>query len=387
MDLARELLSSSGGSPALPVVAGSMALLIGQPVFLCLQSMAGKTGSAVESDLASVFAAAEQQRQARAGKIAVDTPDPFVNAAAAALCVAADGIWDEPSGTVMHGAVAWRSKLLGWRGPYSCDALGWHDRARRHLTYWAGRQNTKAVPESILPADPTSNLSRNEPSLHSNGDLSNSHYDMNLIYIDALFRYLLWTGDLELAERWWPVIERHLAWERRLFRRPFGPDGLPLYEAYAAIWASDDLQYSGGGVTHASAYNYYHNPMAARLAKMLGKDAAPYEQEAASIPKAMRRELWLVDRGWYAEWKDILGLKQVHPNAALWTVYHTMDSQVPDPFEAWQMTRFVDTQIAHIPMRGPGVPEGTSSRCRPRTGCPTRGRPTTWSWRRRLTPR
>ena len=55
------------------------------------------------------------------------------------------------------------------------------------------------------------------------------------------------------------MIERHLAWERRLFRREFGPDKLPLYEAYAVIWASDDLQYNGGGTAHASAYNYFHN--------------------------------------------------------------------------------------------------------------------------------
>ncbi len=350
-------LLSGGGNPELPVVTGSVALLEKQPLFLGLQSVTGNV-VIVRSDLPALFAAAEKERRARAGKIVVDTPDPFINAAAAALCVAADGIWDEPTGTVMHGAVAWRTRLLGWRGPYSCDALGWHDRAKRHLTYWAGRQNTKAVPDAILPADPTSNLSRNEPSLHSNGDMSNSHYDMNLVYIDALFRYLLWTGDLELAERLWPVIERHLAWERRLFRRPFGPDGLPLYEAYAAIWASDDLQYSGGGAAHSSAYNYYHNLMAARLAKTLGKDSAAYEQESASILKAMRRELWLTDRGWYAEWKDILGLQQVHPNAALWTVYHTIDSQVPDPLEAWQMTRFVDTQIAHIPIGGRGVPAG-----------------------------
>jgi len=31
---------------------------------------------------------------------------------------------------------------------------------------------------------------------------------------------------------------------------------------------------------------------------------------------------------------------------------------VPTPQEAWQMSRFVDTQIAHIPLRGTGVPDG-----------------------------
>jgi hypothetical protein len=353
-----ELLTGGSSNAELPVVVGSVALPDSKPVYLGLQSMTGKAAAQSASDLSAAFAVAEQQRQARAGKVVVDTPDPFINAAAAALCIAADGVWDEASGTVQHGAVAWRTKLLGWRGPYSCDALGWHDRAARHLTYWAGRQDAKTVPDAILPADLASNLSRNEPSLHSNGDMSRSHYDMNLVYIDALLRHLLWTGDLDMAQRLWPVIERHLAWERRLFRRPFGADGLPLYEAYAAIWASDDLQYSGGGAAHTSAYNYYHNRMAARLAKILGKDPTPYEHEAELILKAMRRELWLPDQGWYAEWKDILGLKQVHPNAALWTVYHTIDSQVPTTFEAWQMTRFVDTQIAHIPIWGPGVPEG-----------------------------
>jgi len=140
-----------------------------------------------------------------------------------------------------------------------------------------------------------------------NGDISNSHYDMNLVYIDALFRHLRWTGDLEFARQVWPVIERHLAWERRLFRREYGPEKLPLYEAYAAIWASDDLEYHGGGTTHASAYNYFHNTEAARLARLLGKDAAPYEKEAALIARAMRELLWMPDRGMFAEFKDYLG--------------------------------------------------------------------------------
>jgi hypothetical protein len=182
---------------------------------------------------------------------------------------------------------------------------------------------------------------------------------MNLVAVDTFFRHLLWTGDRAWAEKMWPVIERHLAWERRLFRRPFGPDGLPLYEAYACIWASDELIYHGGGATHATAYNYWHNLMAARVARWLGKDASPYEREAELILQAMRRELWLPDRGWFAEFKDYLGLQAVHPNAGLWTYYHTLDSQVPTPLEAWQMSRFVDTQIPRIPLTGAGVPPGT----------------------------
>jgi hypothetical protein len=48
----------------------------------------------------------------------------------------------------------------------------------------------------------------------------------------------------------------------------------------------------------------------------------------------------------------------VHPSAALWTFYHTVDSEVPTPEEAWQMMRQVDTEIPRLPVRGPGVPAG-----------------------------
>jgi hypothetical protein len=41
------------------------------------------------------------------------------------------------------------------------------------------------------------------------------------------------------------VIERHFAWERRL-PRPFGPDALPLYEAYNCIWAARQHAANGG---------------------------------------------------------------------------------------------------------------------------------------------
>jgi hypothetical protein len=77
----------------------------------------------------------------------------------------------------------------------------------------------------------------------------------------------------DFARAEWPVIERHLAWSGA-YSAGIWPDQLPLYDAYAAIWASDDLEYEGGGVTHATAYNYYHNRMAARIARLLGKDSA-----------------------------------------------------------------------------------------------------------------
>jgi hypothetical protein len=341
------LLASKGA--AQPVLVGRAKVGSGEPLYLLLQRAGGKVLPAPDG-LPFSYRLTERARQTVINQIAVDTPDPFLNAAANALEVSGDALWQ--GSTVMHGNVAWRQEFPGWRGPYVLDDLGWHDRARQHFEYWGAKQNTSPVPERIPPADADANLARSEAALHSNGDIANSHYDMNLVYIDALFRHLLWTGDLEFARKMWPVIQRHLAWEKRLFDR----DG--LYEAYAAIWASDGLWYTGGGAAHTTAYNLWHNRMAARIAKLIGQDPAPYEQEAKWIADAMQHDLWLADRGWYAEYKDVLGLKRAHPDAALWTVYHAIDSQVPDAFQAYQTLRYVDTQIAHIPVRGPGVPAG-----------------------------
>jgi hypothetical protein len=382
------LLAGAGNPPGdLPVLIARVALVSGSARLFALQHIAAGATAVADlstyrevtadrpnishetpkfrlapaypaADLPVRFAETEAHFAALRTRVVVDTPDAFVNAAVGALNVAADALWDGPQQAIMHGAIAWRTRLLGWRGPYVLDELGWHDRARINSLYWASRQNLDPIPAVIPLADEGSNLSRNETGLHTNGDLSNSHYDMNLVFIDAVFRHLRWTGDEAYARKMWPVIERHLAWERRCFRREYGPDHLPLYEAYAAIWASDNLQYGGGGTAHASAYNYFHNQMAARLAPLVGADPAPYAREAGLIARAMRELLWMPEKGEFAEYKDWLGRQLVHPSAALWTFYHTLDSELPTPAEAWQMTFAVDREIPRLPVRGPGVPMG-----------------------------
>jgi len=347
-------LLRSGGSDN-PVVAGGFDLTPSAAFHLAFLR-----DSPPAADPARFFAEAEVRRRSIAEQVTVRTPDTFLNAATAALNIAADAIWDEEKHTYMHGAVGWRVPLLGWRGPYAGDAFGHHDRTRRHIEGFAARQITTPPPAKLPPADGKYHLSRSETALNSNGNFIGDFipfYDMNTVAVDAMFRHLLWTGDRDTAARFWPVLERHLAWQKRLFRRPFPDDTSPLYEAYACIWASDQLMYSGGGATHSSSYQYWHHRMAARLARWLGKDPAPYDREADAIARTMRRELWLTDRGWFAEYKDYLGLKLVHPSAALWTFYHTLDSEAATPAEAWQMSRFVDTAFPKIPMRVTGDPD------------------------------
>lgn len=370
-----------------PILAGSIFLVEGMTRYLTITRDTGQsaqtgqdsqTGQRSQAELldlynkamfpvdpSTLFAARSAQVEAIARTLTLDTPDEYINTLGPALSIAADTIWDVNRECVMHGAVAWRQAYAGWRGPYALVALGNHDRAVVNIRHWLKRQNVTPITTTDEPAtgpwDPgaMNHLTRKEKLLHSNGDIQNSHYDMNLVFMDVLIRHLMWTGDLDFAREIWPAFQRHLAWEHRLFRRTYTTsDGktLPLYEAYAAIWASDNLQYNGGGAAHSSAYNYFAFSFAARLARILGEDPAPYQAEADLIHEGMQQLLWLPSQGAFAESKDLLGPQTAYNNPALWTVYHTIDSEVPTPRQAWQMAAERLAALRHVPIHGEGVP-------------------------------
>lgn len=344
-----------------PALQASLTLAPGEVRYLAIRPETTQGDFSPEA-LPARFAEAEAQRTELAGALVLRTPDPYITPIGEALALAADGLW---SGEVwLHGAVGWRAPYSGWRGAYVGDALGWHERARRHFDTYAANQITDTPPLCGHPRqDSTLNLARAEKRwgtpMYSDGYIARrpgkkeemSHYDMNLCYIDELLRHLAWTGDREYARHIFPVIDRHLRWEKR----NFDPDGDHLYDAYCCIWASDALYYTGGAVTHSTAYNYYANRQAARIAEAIGMDPAPYRAEADAILAALRRELWLPDKGHWAEYRDKMGRRRLHENAAVWTIYHAIDSETADPFEAWAATEYVERHIPHIPVVSPDL--------------------------------
>lgn len=347
-------------APEHPEMQKEYDLALTDEAYLVLENLDLKLVSTDEGR--RLYGKAEEARKALASRIRFSTPDPYFNTLGGTLAVAADGIWD---GEVwLHGAVGWRMPLSGWRAAYTGDALGWHDRARKHFDAYAASQVTD-VPNTIPhPAqDSALHLARSVKKWgtpqYSNGYICRNprrnnqmhHYDMNLCYIDELLWHFNWTGDLEYARQMWPVITRHLAWEKL----NYDPDNDGLYDAYACIWASDALYYNSGAVTHSSAYNYRANKMAAEIAGKIGEDAEPYQKEADRILKAMNKRLWLADKGHWAEFQDFMGHKRLHESAGVWTIYHALDSETADPFQAYQATRYVDTQIPHIPVAGKGL--------------------------------
>lgn len=307
-------------------------------------------------------------------RIKFSTPDPYLNTLGSALVLAADGVWD--GNTWLHGAIGWRMPLAGWRAGYLGDVLGWNDRAVKHFDAYASSQVTD-VPVTMPGAqlDPKCNnaraLKKWGTEMYSTGYICRNpnrndqmhHYDMNLNYIDELLWHFQYDADTAYMRKMWPVIKRHLAWEKL----NFDSDNDHLYDAYCCIWASDALYYSDGAVTHSSAYNYRGNLLAAKIAEKIGEDAEPFRREAEAIRKAMNERLWLEGKDAYipnptdimtgkrtvtpnhwAEYQDKMGYQRKHADAALWSVYTPIDCGVGNPSQMYEATRYVTSHIPHI---------------------------------------
>jgi len=345
-----------------PIATISLLVTNGVNHYFTIHNPATRVGFN-NKDVPAIYEQADAVRAQIAQRIQIHTPDPFMNTIGGTLAIASDAIWESPS--YMHGSIGWRMRLNGWRGAYTADDLGWHDRARIHLESYAQSQLTDPA-SGPISADSATHWARSVEKLgvgmFTSGYISRDplgkslrahHYDMNLVYIDILLRHYAWTGDTIFLKKTWPNLQRHLAWEKR----NFDVDGDGLYDAYAAIWASDALQYSGGGVTHSSAYNYYANKKAAEIAILINEDPLPYQKEADKILAAMNKQLWMPTKGTFAEYKDLLGNQLLHPAAALWTIYHSMDEATLNPFQAYLSMRYVDHQLPHIPIRAKGLEE------------------------------
>ena len=315
-----------------------------------------------------VFDNAKKYFKDLCSRIEFNTPDPFINALAGPLVLAADGVWDGE--TWLHGAIGWRMPLAGWRAGYLGDVLGWNDRAVSHFNAYANSQVTN-VPVTLPGAhqDGKQALARAEKKwgteMYSNGYICRNpnrndqmhHYDMNLNYIDELLWHFEYDADTAYMRKMWPVLTRHLAWEKL----NFDSDNDHLYDAYCCIWASDALYYNDGAVAHSSAYNYRGNLLASKIAEKIGEDPTPYRDEAEAILKAMNERLWLngdeayvpsaedIESGkkaspiaHWAEYQDNMGLKRKHADAAVWSEYTPIDCGVGTSDQMYMAALYLD---------------------------------------------
>lgn len=338
----------------LPSLEGTITLKPGQTKYIAFFP---SWDAPSYKELPSLLRQAESDRLALASTVRFSGGDAWISPVGGALAIAGDAIWSGEAW--LHGSIGWRTPHLGWRGAYTGDAIGRHDRTRTHLLNYAANQ-IDTIPAIYMhpQMDPAQNLARARKAwgtpMYSNGYICRrpghkdemSHYDMNLVYADAMLRHFRHTGDTATMRRLFPTLKRHLDWEKM----NFDPDGDGLYDAYCCIWASDALYYNGGKVTHSSAYNAFANRLAAQVAAKIGENPTPFEAEADKITHAIDSALWIESKGHWAEFQDKMGLQRLHEKPAVWTIYHAVDSEIADPLKAYAATVYIDREIPHIPV-------------------------------------
>ncbi|WP_431242017.1 DUF4450 domain-containing protein [Flavobacterium sp. P21] len=127
----------------LPIISGKIKSISEKAIYW-LFSPEDLKMALPQKEIAQLYEKSVQETQVLANRVKVKTPDPYINNLGFALSIASDGIWENPA--YLHGAIAWRMYLNAWRGAYTADPLGWHDRAKTHFASYSNSQVTS--PES-----------------------------------------------------------------------------------------------------------------------------------------------------------------------------------------------------------------------------------------------
>jgi len=284
-----------------------------------------------------------------AGRIVVETPEPRLDAVAAVLPAAKDGAWYPP--LFRHGSMLWNVRYPGWRTLFGATVLGWHDRVKAQAKFYAGAQ-VKSGELTSTDLDPAVLLT--VPAKHSlfygRGRVLEDQglYNMQSQLFDQLIHAWRWTGDAELAAVLRPALDLHLEW----LRECFDPDDDGLYESVINVWPTDSVWYAGGGATEETSYAWRAHTAAEELARRAGDLAAArrHGRQADRIRAAFRRKLWIARRGHAGLYREQDGLRRLHDDPWLYSIFLPIDAGLVDTRQAAQSLRFAERGLQNDAM-------------------------------------
>ena len=165
-------------------------------------------------------------------------------------------------------------------------------------------------------------------------------------FFDQLIRDWRWTADPELEKILRPALELHLQWAKDCF----DPDDDGLYESYINVLPTDSVWYNGGGSVEESAYAYYARLAAMDMARRAGDAAAAarHRAEAEKIQRALRKVLWLKDRGHFGLYVEQGGHRRVHSDAWVYSQFLPIDAGITTPEEALQSLYYTEWGLERI---------------------------------------
>jgi hypothetical protein len=356
----------------LPIACGTIPLCESEDeLFLATMALSAEPVSVPLpiADPAAAFHAATSALDA-SEQVRVETPDPLLDAAVAAVCHAVDRGCDqspclfrpisgdpswvgEPNLAIFrHGCMSFSVHFLGWRVICGSTALGWHDRVRGNAAFYVANQ-VLADAERLQPqSDPDVRLCHEgrQSRLFGRGHIGNSPgmYNTQSQFFDQTIHAWRWTADEELEKLLRPALELHLEWARECF----DPDDDGLYESYINTLPTDSVWYNGGGSVEESAYAFTGHTAARDMARRAGNDAsAAFHQERADkIKKALNRVLWLDTFGHYGAYVEQGGHGRVHGDSWVYSQSLPIDAGMTIPEQALRALYYTEWALERIPL-------------------------------------
>jgi hypothetical protein len=336
-------LRASKGS-AEPVACGSLPVVTDQPIYWSLRDSGLQNDSSAEKQFGSGVARAQEIE----GRVSIDTPDAWLNAAVGASVNAMEGCFRK--GMFTHAGMRWGVPLLGWRTLYGGTVYGSHDEVLEQ----AGRCLAAQIKTSdkIAPhADPATSLSSQAPDSRMFGKgrvdiYQPHHYDMQSQFFDQLIHAWRWTGDPELEKLLSPALDLHCDY----IRECFDPSGKGIYESYANSWPTDDQWFNGGGTPEETAYAYTAERNAAEIAARSGNRTASNEHKATAerIKGAFLDLLWIKEKGHPGAYREQGGLERLHESAWLNSIFCPIDAGLLNPEESAQAIDYTSRELERI---------------------------------------
>lgn len=299
----------------------------------------------------------KQQIYAKHTCIGVNTPERPLDLTIAPTVIALDASWHKNS--FHHGAFAYHAPFLGWRNWYAPTALGWGDRVETTMSAHLDQLPKGPISEEKIWYDETPkhgdggaqypsqyHCIKNSPGLmkHFLNPQGWGPYNMQECAFDMMLYYIEWTGNLNIAQKYFEELSMILDWEERVL----DPDGDGVYQNFLNTWISDGHSYNGAGCTQSSAYNYRANLVMAKIAEKLGIDNEKFLKRAEKIKKAVNEKMWLANSGVLAESIDTIGNCLVHSAPELSTTYLAIDCDIIDDFKAYTMLKYTENHIKSI---------------------------------------
>ncbi len=183
----------------LPIVCGVIDLKAGHDEVFWAVEAAAKAG--IETP--HIAAPAKAFHEAAAylesiERVQVDTPEPRLDAAVAAVCHPMDAACDRHPFVFRHGCMAFSIHFLGWRVICGSTALGWHERVAGNAAYYAAAQVKEDKTRTQPQADATRRYCHEgaQSRFFGRGRIANSPgmYDTQSQFFDQTIRDWRWAA-------------------------------------------------------------------------------------------------------------------------------------------------------------------------------------------------